>query len=217
MIALIVIAVLILLIFFLPYGVDAAYENAVLRLSVKAGPLRFRLLPKKEKAHGGEKRKKKKKPAEDKKKEEKPPKEKKEKSGKKDGKKSGIKKLLSDPEAIAELVGILLRAVKRLFRSFTLDLFRLRFTAGAGDPFETVRLYSLACGAIDSLAPLAGSVVRCRNCAVETNLDFERESADIEGRIVVSLQLYKLVVLAVCAAFAFLKWKKRAEKRARVQ
>ena len=42
-----VLAVLIWLVFFLPYGVDVGYAGGVFRLSIKAGPLRFRLFPKK--------------------------------------------------------------------------------------------------------------------------------------------------------------------------
>ena len=42
-----VLAVLILLVFFLPYGVDVGYADEVLRVGIKAGPLCIRLLPKK--------------------------------------------------------------------------------------------------------------------------------------------------------------------------
>ena len=42
-----VLAVLILLVFFLPYGVDVGYADEVLRVGIKAGPLRIWLLPKK--------------------------------------------------------------------------------------------------------------------------------------------------------------------------
>ena len=39
--------ILILLVFFLPYGVDVGYADEVLRVGIKAGPLRVWLLPKK--------------------------------------------------------------------------------------------------------------------------------------------------------------------------
>lgn len=42
-----VLAILILLVFFLPYGVDVGYADEVLRVGIKAGPLRIWLLPKK--------------------------------------------------------------------------------------------------------------------------------------------------------------------------
>ena len=45
MIALIILAALILLIFFVPYGVDAAYMGGEFTLRIKAGFLRFTLFP----------------------------------------------------------------------------------------------------------------------------------------------------------------------------
>ena len=42
-----VLAVLILLVFFVPYGVDVSYAEEALKLGVKAGPFRIWLLPKK--------------------------------------------------------------------------------------------------------------------------------------------------------------------------
>ena len=49
MIVLIILLALIVLVFFVPYGVDAAYENGQARLSVRAGPVSIRLYPKKPK------------------------------------------------------------------------------------------------------------------------------------------------------------------------
>ena len=49
MIVLMIIIAIFLLIFVLPYGIDAAYEESVFRLGIKAGPFRFWLLPKKTK------------------------------------------------------------------------------------------------------------------------------------------------------------------------
>ena len=42
-----VLAALILLVFFLPYGVDVGYADEVFRVGIKAGPIRVWLLPKK--------------------------------------------------------------------------------------------------------------------------------------------------------------------------
>ena len=42
-----VLAALILLVFFVPYGVEASYEDGVFRLGIKAGPIYIGLFPKK--------------------------------------------------------------------------------------------------------------------------------------------------------------------------
>ena len=49
MVVLIILIVILLLVFAVPYGVDVSYESDTLCLGVKAGPLRIRLLPQKPK------------------------------------------------------------------------------------------------------------------------------------------------------------------------
>ena len=49
MIVLMIVIAILLLIFVVPYGIDAAYEEGTVRLGVKAGPFRIWILPKKPK------------------------------------------------------------------------------------------------------------------------------------------------------------------------
>lgn len=206
MIALIIIAALILLIFFVPYGVDAAYEGGELRLKVKAGFLRVTILPRKEKekteAQLQKEAERKARKAEKKaaKKAEKeaaaaaaPPKPK---------KKPDIRFLL----ALAQMG---LRAVKRLFRSFSIDFLKLHYVAATDDPCDTATQYAWLGAAFNAIAATAGKRIRVKKSDVRLDADFTEETPQIEVRLVVSLQLYKVVALAVAFGIEYLKWKKQ--------
>ena len=202
MIALIILAALILLIFFVPYGVDAAYLGGEFTLRIKAGFLRFTLFPKKEKPKTEaqllreEQRKAKraaKKAAKEAAAAATPPKAK---------KKPDIHFLL----ALAQMG---LRAVKRLFRSFSIDVFMLHYVVATKDPCDTATQYSWLGAAFHAIAAAADKRIRVKKSDVWLDADFVEETPQIEARLVLSLQLYKVVALAVAFGIEYLKWKKQ--------
>ena len=202
MIALIILAALILLIFFVPYGVDAAYLGGEFTLRIKAGFLRFTLFPKKEKPKTEaqllrEEQRKAKRAAKKAAKEgaapPTPPKAK---------KKPDIHFLL----ALAQMG---LRAVKRLFRSFSIDVLMLHYVVATKDPCDTATQYSWLGAAFHAIAAAAGKRIRVKKSDVWLDADFVEETPQIEARLVLSLQLYKVVALAVAFGMEYLKWKKQ--------
>jgi len=206
LIALIILAALILLIFFVPYGVDAAYLADEFSLRVKAGFLRLKLFPKKEKVkteaqlQKEAERKARKAAKKAAKKAEKeaaaaaaPPKPK---------KKPDIRYLL----ALAQMG---LRAVKRLFRSFSIDYLMLHYVAASDDPCDTATQYAWLGAAFNAIAATAGKRIRVKRSDVRLDADFVEETPQLEARLVVSLQLYKVVVLAAAFGIEYFKWKKQ--------
>lgn len=209
MIGWIIAAVLLLLIFAVPYGIDASYTDGIFRLAVKAGVLRFFLLPAKPKtpqqlARAAEKKRLKK---------EKKAAEKAEKEAKAAAKPPKAKKP-PDMDFLLALAGMGIRAVKRFFKSLSLDRLDFRYTAASDDPFDTAAQYSAACAAASALAPLNDRVIRARCGEIVLDADFDRDKPDVSGRIVVSLQLYKIVLLGIAFAFEYLKWKVQHRKSA---
>lgn len=199
-----VLAILILLVFFLPYGVDVGYADEVLRVGIKAGPLRIWLLPKKpltEKQRLKAEAKKAKKEA------------------RRAAKAAAAKeKEINDsvtvkpkPKLDFDTIVALLRmgshAIRRFFRSFTVNFFQLHYTVACWDPYDTAIQYGMACAAAETLPALAGKKIRVLRRDIEIGADYTSEEPTVSARIVLSLQLFRLVHLAVALGVEFLKWK----------
>ena len=203
-----VLAILILLVFFLPYGVDVGYADEVLRVGIKAGPLRIWLLPKKpltEKQRLKAEAKKAKKEA---------------RRAAKAAKKAAAakEKEINDsvtvkpkPKLDFDTIVALLRmgshAIRRFFRNLTVNFFQLHYTVACRDPYDTAIQYGMACAAAETLPALAGKKIRVLRRDIEIGADYTSEEPTVSARIVLSLQLFRLVHLAVALGAEFLKWK----------
>ncbi len=219
MVVLIILLALILLIFFVPYGVDAAYEEEVLTVKVKAGPVRIRLLPKKpltEKQQARRDKKQAKKAAKKKAAEEKKKKAAEEAEGKPKDEtiKLGKKREITLDFLIA-LARMAVRAVRRFFRSFSIDFLKLHYIVAGPDPYNVAMQYGILCAAIEELCALSAGKIRLRRKDIAIGSDFTAQKQTINARVVITLQLYKLVHLAVAFGVEYLKWKwnDRREKK----
>ena len=218
MIVLVILLLLIALIFFVPYGVDAAYEKGVFVLRVKAGPLRIKLFPRKPKtekqlqrdAKKKAKKEAKRKAAEEKKKAEAqiPPEEKEQNATLKVKKKREI-----DLDFILALLKMGAHAIRRFFKSFSIDFFKLHYTVSGKDPYDTAMLYGYACSAVEALPALCGNVIHVKRKDIALNADFVESKPEIDVRIVISLRLFLLVHMACAFGVEYIKYtlKKRKE------
>lgn len=206
MIALIIILLLLLLIFFVPYGVDAAYEGGEICVKVKAGFLRLTVFPRKEKN---------KTEAQLQKEAERKAKKAAEKAAKKAEKEAAAAAAPPQPKKKPDIHFLLalakmgLRAVKRLFRSFSIDFLKLHYVAATSDPYDTAMQYSYLGAAFNAIAATAGTSIRVKKSDVWLDADFVSETPQIEARLVLSLQLYKVVLLAAAFGMEYLKWKRQ--------
>ena len=73
------------------------------------------------------------------------------------------------------------------------------------DPRQSAKTY--ACAAAEALPALAGKKIRVLRRDIEIGADYTSEEPIIAVRIVLSLQLFRLVHLAVALGAEFLKWK----------
>jgi len=203
-----VILLLILLIFFVPYGVDAMYADGVFRLGIQAGPIRIRLLPKKPLTPRQllkEEKKRAKKEAK------KAAKEAKKKESEEKEKLDATEKVKPKRKLEIDFLLALLRmgahAIRRFFRSFTIDFFQLHYTVATADPYSTATQYAYICSAVEALPSLCGGVIRVRRKDIQIGTDFIRGEPQISGRITLTLQLFRLVHLAVAFGVEFIQWK----------
>lgn len=203
-----VLAALILLVFFLPYGVDVGYADEVLRVGIKAGPIRVWLLPKKPLT---EKQKQKAEAKKAKKEERRAAKAAKKAAAAKDKEINDAVTVKPKPKLDFDTIVALLRmgshAIRRFFRSFTVNFFQLHYTVACRDPYDTAIQYGMACAAAEALPVLAGKKIRVLRRDIEIGADYTSVEPVIAVRIVLSLQLFRLVHLAVALGVEFLKWK----------
>lgn len=197
MLALVIIVVLLVLFLILPVGVDAAYDGAVFALKAKAGLIKIRILPKKAKP-----------PEEEGK--EKPKKEKKQKREKEHKPKQ---KLTMDD--IFELAGIGLKALGRFRRSLSVDKFMLHMAAAAPDPYDAVLLYGRVNAGLSALSPLLHRAVKIREEDIRTCVDTEPGTMLIRARVVVTVQIWEILYIALSAGFAALRWLGKRKKKLR--
>ncbi len=204
MVVLLIILALILLIFVVPYGIDVIYSDGVLRLGVKLGPFRLWLLPRRPKKPKTarqlerEKRKREKKDAKKRAKKER---------GEQDETQKVKEKKPFDLDFVLALLKMAVHAIRRFFHSFTVDFLRLHYVVGTPDPYDTAMQYAYIGAALSALPPLAGKVIRVRKSDVLVSADFTAESPAIDARLVLSLQLFKIVHMAVAFAAEFIGWK----------
>ena len=197
-----IVLLILLLILIFPVGADAAYSREGSWLTLKLGPFRKTLLP----GNGKEKPEKKKHKKENKKEaqtapEEAPPKKKR-------------KLRLDDLLTFAEIA---LDTLRRTCAHLSIDLFCLDWTAAAADPYAAVVQYGRVNAVLGALSGPAHRVFHFRKEDVRTSLDFEAEKPAISARLVLSLQIWEILLIAICAGIAGLRWylnKKRTERAA---
>lgn len=223
-ILLILFVLLILLIFFVPYGVDAGYEQGLAFLRIKAGPLHLQLWPKKPPTERQLARKRKKQAkAEAKKKAAEAKKESENKAKSADSAPQGTHETITvkektkwDLDMILALVKMGMHAIRRFFRSFTIDFFKLHYTLAGNDPYNVAMQYGQACAAVEELPALCGRVIRVRRSDIALSCDFVENKPAIQVRLVLTVQLFKLVHMAAAFLVEYIAWKikSRREKKA---
>ncbi len=199
MIVWIIVLLVLLLILACPVGIDGAYQTARFSLKLKIGPFRKALFPR-------EKEKKKKK----KEKKEKPKPQ--ETGEKKPKKKPGF--TLDDILTLAEIG---LDALHRFRVHLSIDRFLLYWTAAAADPYAAVMQYGRINAALGSLMGKAHTALKIRDEDVRTTIDLILEHPQIEAQLVLSIQVWEVLLIGIIAGAAGLRWmirKKRNERAA---
>ena len=197
MIALGIIILILIIILLLPVGADAAYIDSAFSLKAKLGPIKIGLIPGKEKPE--EKEKKTSKPGKNKKK-------KKTDAGASDAGKKDKPKLKLSFDDVMTIIRIALNALGRFRRSIKVDKLTVHLVTAGPDPYSAVMSYGYFNAAIGALRPLLHRVFKIRNEDYASAVDFEADRLKIEARIVLTVRIGEILLLVLCAAFAFLKW-----------
>lgn len=208
-----VLAVLILLVFFMPYGVDVIYADDIFKLGIKAGPIRIWILPKKPMTEAQKRKAEAKKAKKQAKKDAKAAKKAAAAKEKETNDTVTVKpKRKLDFDTIMALLRMGTHAIGRFFRSFTVDFFRLHYTVACSDPYDTAVQYGMVCAAAETLPALAGKKIRVLRRDIEIGADYTTDEPTVSLRIVLSLQLFRLVHMVFALGAEFIKWKINSRK-----
>lgn len=189
-------------------GIAASYEEKVFSLDAKVAGVNIQVFPKKE--------------DDDKKKEDKEEKPKKKKEKPEDGKKKkkGLPFGFSKEELFDLIKDLLIRA-GRFPRKIRVDYFKLYLLVAGKDPYATARTYGTVNEALSILLPLAKNSFCVKRSSVRTEIDFIRDSMEIEAALSLSIRIGQILGFGLSLTFsalrAFLKSKRRQRKEARAE
>lgn len=204
MLALGIIIVILILILILPVGGDAAYENDIFSLAIKIGPF------KKSVVAAGEKDEKKEK-------KQKPPKKKDKPTDAASKKKKKTGKLKLSFDDVLAVVRIGLKTLGRFWRSISIDLLKLHLHVGGTDPYDTVMSYGSFNAALGALLPLVHKVFNIKKEDYASDIDFQSEKTKIDARVVATVRIGEVLLVLICALFAFAKWYFRFKRRSKAE
>jgi hypothetical protein len=195
----IIILALLLLLLACPVGADAAKTADAFFLKLKIGPLRKTLLPKEKK----NRKKKEKKEAAPKAEE---PQQKKEKKKKK------LSLTLDDILTLAEIA---LDTLHRFRVHLSVDQIMLHWIAAASDPYDAVMQYGKLNAALGVLQAKAHTALKVRDEDIRTELDLTASRPQIEGRIILTIQIWEILLIGICAGAKGLRWFLKKKRSAR--
>ena len=166
-----------------------SYAEGAFSLAARIGPARLHLLPKAPDAKPGKARPQK-------------PKKKKEKT----------KSAPPDAQTLLKLAELGLQALDRLRQKLHVRLLRLVFVSGAPDPYDTALAFGYVNAALGALTPLAERTLCIDERDIQTGVDFQAERPRIDARIVCTIRIGQIVIIALAFGAGFLKQKMHAKQ-----
>lgn len=123
------------------------------------------------------------------------------------------KKKLSLPplDQLPELAAMAMKTLGRIFRSIRIDELMLHLRIASRDPYDTATTLNYANAAAEIL--LDGGLLKVKKQDVVIYPDFCEEQIAAEGRLALSLRLFKLVAAALALLVGFLRWRKKQVKQ----
>ena len=108
------------------------------------------------------------------------------------------------PDEILSLVKKVLKKFGRFNRKFKVDRFLLHYTAAGDDPYNTAVTFGYVNAALSSLAPLCRERFDVKDCDVRTDIDFAKDSMEIDFGLAFSIRIGAFFGLIFGIAFSAL-------------
>lgn len=117
-----------------------------------------------------------------------------------------------DIRTILALAKLGLQALDRFRQRLRVQLLRLVFVSGAPDPYDTALAFGYVNAALGALTPLAERALRIDERDIQTGVDFQAEQPHIDARIVCTIRIGQIVVIALAFGVGFLKQKMHSKQ-----
>ena len=117
-----------------------------------------------------------------------------------------------DIRTILALAKLGLQALDRFRQRLRVQLLRLVFVSGASDPYDTALAFGYVNAALGALTPLAERALRIDARDIQTGVDFQAERPRIDARIVCTIRIGQIVIIALAFGAGFLKQKMHAKQ-----
>ena len=196
MLAVLIIFLILLLIALLRVGAALRLEEGVLHLKIIAGPVKFELLPKKERkpqkagGEGAPKKKEKKKKVKKKKE-----KEKKGPESPEGGKEK--KKLPITWDLISEILTAVGELLGRLRRKLCIDKLTIHYTVSSPDPYSTAMTFAYASIAVNALTPVLDNTFKIKERDLGAAVDFNSGENVIFVEAQLTIAIWEIVYIAL--------------------
>ena len=118
---------------------------------------------------------------------------------------------------LREIAQIALDMLRHIAYHLSVDRLMLHYTAASDDPYRAVLQYGRVNALLGSLAGPFHRVLRVVHEDVRTDLDFEATRPRIAARIVVTIQIWEILLIAFSDGIAALKWYSRKKREARAE
>jgi len=209
---------ILILLALLRFGVSVEYCADGFTVAAKAGPLRLRLFPRKERAGDSEKKAARKARRAEKRAAKKARKEAKRKTKKrkkiKDGAEGKLeKRKLGTPGTILELLPLIKKALGRLRRKLLIKRLTIRYTAAFDDPSKTAQLYGAANAAIGVIVPVLENSFRIRRRDFRAAADFSDTHQSIYINAAISLAVWEAVYIIIALLPAIVGTKEKNNQK----
>lgn len=90
---------------------------------------------------------------------------------------------------IREMLGKVVRGIGKFRRGFNCDRLLIDFTASSWDPYLTAKLFAYVNAFLSAFAPLFEDRNNCRDCSVQTRIDFMETWPKLDFGIRISLRI----------------------------
>ena len=117
-----------------------------------------------------------------------------------------------DIRTILTLAKLGLQALDLFRQRLRVQLLRLVFVSGASDPYDTALAFGYVNAALGALMPLAERALRIDERDIQTGVDFQAERPRIDARIVCTIRIGQIVIIALAFGAGFLKQKMHAKQ-----
>ena len=195
---LLVILAVLVLIGCIPVGGDVRYDENGAVIKVKAGPIRIRILPKKDKP-------KKKKAKKTKPKTENPKKE----TAKKpavEGEKKKSPLLANGIDSVFELLEIGTDTLGNLRRKLRLEELQLYVTFGGDDPARSAVSYGRAWAVIGAITPYLERIFVIKKRDIQPVFQYNNQKMQVKAHLVLTITIGRIFSLGLRAGIRFLKF-----------